>query len=155
MACGTSPPREGVNQAPQTQTDAPSYASFLDAIESGAPCSVLFDIRNEIRDLSSDSERDDRMNDDLRQIGCFSNSSERTDEGVGLTEEGFSADQYQLGYDIFAYDPQQVFAEAGTQDPEEAGLRCLHTAEVTDSIPSVQSSRTSVSTRVYGCQNGR
>ena len=121
-ACsGTPPAPQDADPTPEvapTGQGVPSYSGFLDAIATGSTCAELFDIRNAINDVSSD--REDDMNDDLRQIGCSSSSSDRTDDGAGLPEEGFSADQYQLGYDICAYDIGQVFDEAGTQDPEEA-----------------------------------
>ena len=122
-ACGVNPPATDRDREPtQTNQTGPknvsSYSEFLEAVADGEPCSDLFDIRNALNDLGSD--REDDMNDDLRQIGCFSTSSHRTDDGAGLSDEGFSPDQYQLGYDICSYDSDQVLAEAGTQDPDEA-----------------------------------
>lgn len=116
-ACAGSPPNDDGPARVNTTSrqGVPSYSAFLDAIDTGSTCAELFDIRNAINELSSD--REDHMNDDLRQIGCSSSSSTRTDDGAGLSEEGFSADQYQLGYDICAHDTGQVFAEAWYPGP--------------------------------------
>jgi hypothetical protein len=49
---------------------------FQDAVDSGAPCSELFEIRNS---WEPDSANVERANETLRSIGCFSRTSERTD----------------------------------------------------------------------------
>lgn len=50
--------------------------SFDSAVGSGAPCSELFDIRNS---WDPKSELIESANEVLRDIGCYSASSERTD----------------------------------------------------------------------------
>ena len=55
---------------------ADTYEDFQGAVEAGAPCSELFDIREGFED-SGDLERIDA---DLAEIGCESRNSERTDD---------------------------------------------------------------------------
>jgi hypothetical protein len=64
VACGGSSPEE------------PSRRSFDEALEAGASCQELFDIRNEADPKSSEIEE---MNVRLREVGCFNSSSERMD----------------------------------------------------------------------------
>jgi hypothetical protein len=62
-----------------TRTSAsvrPGYPQFSARLSAGAGCQELFDVRNSFD--ASPSERD-RMNEDLRSVGCFSSSSSRTD----------------------------------------------------------------------------
>lgn len=53
-----------------------SYEEFASAVEQGAPCGELFDIREGFDDRG-DLERIDA---DLESIGCESRDSERDDE---------------------------------------------------------------------------
>ena len=55
--------------------DLAGYAAFTDRLSAGATCEELFQIRNSVDPGSPDI---DRMNADLRSIGCFSSSSTRT-----------------------------------------------------------------------------
>lgn len=64
--CGGSGPSEG---------DAGGQ-SFDDALDNGASCQELFDIRNEL-DPKDPAIED--INETLRSIGCYSATSERTD----------------------------------------------------------------------------
>lgn len=52
---------------------ATGTAGFDEALENGASCSRLYEIRN-----SSDGDVE-RMNERLRTIGCYSSTSSRTD----------------------------------------------------------------------------
>ena len=52
------------------------YASFQQRFNAGADCQELYEIRNEVRRL--DQSYADRMNEDLRAIGCYSSTSSRT-----------------------------------------------------------------------------
>lgn len=49
--------------------------NFTRRLESGASCSELFEIRNKI----GSETLNERYNRQLREIGCYSSSSERTD----------------------------------------------------------------------------
>ena len=60
------------------------------------------------------------MKDDLRQIGCSTFRATAQTTALVCPRRAFPPDQYQLGHDVCAYDSGRVFAEAGTQDPEEA-----------------------------------
>lgn len=51
-------------------------ASFDQAVSEGASCSDLYEIRNSYQPDEPDIAR---MNERLREIGCFSSSSTRTD----------------------------------------------------------------------------
>jgi hypothetical protein len=53
------------------------YPSFQDRLDAGATCEELFGIRNAVDPKSPLIER---MNQDLRAIGCYSVSSVRTDQ---------------------------------------------------------------------------
>lgn len=53
-----------------------TYEGFNDALDAGATCAELFEIRNE-RDQHSSLVV--RANEALREIGCFSSSLTRTD----------------------------------------------------------------------------
>ncbi|WP_087485574.1 hypothetical protein [Brachybacterium massiliense] len=63
-ACGSGP------------ADTGTYEGFNDALESGATCAELFEIRNEWDPKSSKVVQ---ANEALREIGCYSSSSTRTD----------------------------------------------------------------------------
>ncbi len=52
------------------------YASFQQRLAAGADCQELYEIRNEVRRL--DQSYANRMNEDLRAIGCYSSTSSRT-----------------------------------------------------------------------------
>jgi hypothetical protein len=112
---GTTDPLPDPSQPDTTDplpTSASSYDDFKDAIDSGADCPELFEIANSIG-------KTNRMNDDLRKIGCFASTSERIDFETS-TDDPYSPDQYRLGYMICAMDVEGVFEEAGTTDPTEA-----------------------------------
>lgn len=51
--------------------------SFEEALQDGATCQELFDIRNA---ADPDSPKIPEWNEQLREIGCFSSSSTRTDQ---------------------------------------------------------------------------
>lgn len=59
--------------------------SFRDRLNAGATCEELFGIRNAVDPKSPLIER---MNQDLRAIGCYSISSVRTDEKTQNNEAG-------------------------------------------------------------------
>lgn len=54
----------------------PGTPSFEDMVESGASCEELYEIRNR---ADADDERIRGWNEQLREIGCFSSTSTRTD----------------------------------------------------------------------------
>ena len=53
-----------------------AYPEFRARLDAGADCPELFEIRNEVR--RSDPSSADRMNEDLRSVGCFSSTSSRS-----------------------------------------------------------------------------
>jgi hypothetical protein len=53
------------------------YPAFQDRLSAGATCEELFGIRNA---LDPKSPLIERMNQDLREVGCYSISSVRTDQ---------------------------------------------------------------------------
>jgi hypothetical protein len=56
-------------------TGGDSYKEFLSAVQSGAPCSELFDQRGNFT-----NQRDlERIDSTLDEIGCEDSTSERTD----------------------------------------------------------------------------
>lgn len=59
-----------------TEEDTPPSGGFYGRLEAGANCPELFEIRNELDPKDPDIPE---MNDRLREIGCYSASSERTD----------------------------------------------------------------------------
>lgn len=52
------------------------HERFDNAVEDGATCAELFEIRNE---LDPGTVGVERANETLREIGCYSSSSTRTD----------------------------------------------------------------------------
>ncbi|HEX7099645.1 MAG TPA: hypothetical protein VF377_10420 [Acidimicrobiia bacterium] len=80
-------PSEGPTVADTTSTTVPvkststlgadPAARFYAGIDSGEPCSVLYEYRNA---LDPKDSRIPQMNEALRAIGCFTSSSERTDQ---------------------------------------------------------------------------
>ena len=79
VGCSTSPPAR--NGSPELVTEG--YPMFQARLAAGADCPELFEIRNEVR--RADPASADRMNEDLRSIGCFSSTSSRT-KGEPATE---------------------------------------------------------------------
>ena len=65
----------GVTEVTSPQSTDPERR-FYAGIESGETCAQLFEHRNEIQ---PGDPRIDEMNEALREIGCYSSSSERTD----------------------------------------------------------------------------
>ena len=63
--------------ASSEETPSEDQRSFGEALDSGAPCGELFDIRNE---LDPKDPAIETINESLRSIGCFNSSSERTDQ---------------------------------------------------------------------------
>lgn len=61
--------------AAEDEDDA-GYGTFADALEAGASCSELFEIRNS---WDPKSPHIDQANIALREIGCYTSSSTRTD----------------------------------------------------------------------------
>lgn len=57
-------------------TGVDSYEEFRSAVDSGATCSQLIEMRSNFDDRPQMQERIDA---DLHEIGCTSTSSERTD----------------------------------------------------------------------------
>ena len=51
--------------------------TFEDALQDGATCQELYDIRNA---ADPDSPQIPEWNEQLREIGCFSSSATRTDQ---------------------------------------------------------------------------
>lgn len=58
-----------------TAPDGPS-PGFYARLKAGAECPELFDLRNE---LDPKDPEIPKMNERLREIGCYSSTSERTD----------------------------------------------------------------------------
>ncbi|HYP24329.1 MAG TPA: hypothetical protein VEV43_12210 [Actinomycetota bacterium] len=58
-------------------TGVDSYADFRGAVDSGATCEQLFDMRSNFDDRPSVQ---DEVDSDLAEIGCEDADSERTDE---------------------------------------------------------------------------
>jgi hypothetical protein len=54
-----------------------SYEEFRSAVDSGATCAQLIDMRTNFDERPSVQER---IDSDLEEIGCKSTSSERTDQ---------------------------------------------------------------------------
>ncbi len=52
---------------------AEDYTSFREALDSGAGCKELFRIRNSLDPKAPEIKR---INEDLRDVGCFSDSSQ-------------------------------------------------------------------------------
>ena len=89
------------------------YRTFKQALDDGAACETLFAMRREL------SHRDrDRANAELQRIGCYMSTSTRTDEPDDAA--AYSPEQYREGYRAGSMDPEGIFGEAGTSDPEAA-----------------------------------
>lgn len=52
------------------------HEEFQEALEDGASCTELFELRN---DMDRSETNIDTVNQELREIGCYSSSSTRTD----------------------------------------------------------------------------
>lgn len=81
-----------------------SYPSFQDRLKAGATCEKLFGIRNAVDPKSPLIEK---MNHDLREVGCYSKSSVRTDQKAqsdrsasgspsALDSAGFTVQEYRI-----------------------------------------------------------
>lgn len=102
---GTDGDGAGVSEEP-VATDSPSDTpatdspSFSQALKSGASCSELFEIRNEVDPKSPLIEE---MNDQLREVGCGSSGDERTDQPGEEQPGGFTglyADTYKTAKSV-------------------------------------------------------
>jgi hypothetical protein len=77
---------------------APDYAAFSTALQVGANCQDLFEIRNTADPKSASIER---MNEDLRSVGCFFSSStritqEQADAKPAPGDPSFTVMEYRL-----------------------------------------------------------
>ena len=96
-------------------TPRPFSERFREAIEDGASCAELFDLRNHVDPSDPMMEQ---MNEDLRSVGCFSRSSTRqTPRGGG---EDLYSNNYKTSYMVCSHDPRETLRQAGTDNPEEA-----------------------------------
>lgn len=68
VGCGSEPP---------PSAEVAVEAEFFDALESGADCPELFSLRNDAKG-SATPEQQERMNEGLRAIECYSSESQRT-----------------------------------------------------------------------------
>ena len=85
-----------------------SNEAFRKALESGASCEELFDIRNQQNPNSRDTEL---MNDALGSVGCLSTDSVR---GGARQKGSVYAIQYGASYMVCSQDPQETYRQAGT-----------------------------------------
>jgi hypothetical protein len=70
-----------------------SSRSFQERLDAGAPCSELFEIRNQ---LDAKSPLIPSMNEGLRGIGCFSSSSIRIPPSELTKQGGFTMREYEI-----------------------------------------------------------
>ena len=91
----TKPTSDDAQTTEDEQPSAGEEQSFSQALKSGASCSELFDIRNEVDPKSPLIEE---MNEQLGAVGCGSSGSERTDQPGEDQPGGFTglyADTYK------------------------------------------------------------
>jgi hypothetical protein len=103
---------EGNDVAARSQN---TYEHFRGAIEAGASCAELFDLRNE---ADPSDPLVEQMNEDLGSMGCLSRSSTRQTSRRGGTD--LYSINYKASYMVCSHDPNDTLRQAGTDDPEEA-----------------------------------
>jgi len=83
-------------------TNENNYSIFKERLDAGATCQELFSLRNSFDPSSADTPK---INEDLRSIGCHSNSSVRSSEAPLVEEtksdkykgvESFTVSQYRM-----------------------------------------------------------
>ena len=94
-----------------------SFDAFQAAINEGASCARLYELRNELDPRDPNLEL---MNDELLRIGCLSASDVRTDGDRPVGTEGLEPINYNSAYTICSSDPEETYRQSGTDDPEEA-----------------------------------
>ena len=60
-----------------SNTASPFMLKFYVAFNEGADCPRLFELRNEAKRQGATNEQQKTMNDKLRGVGCFNNTSKR------------------------------------------------------------------------------
>ena len=102
---------------PPEPTDTTSFDTFQTELNEGASCGRLYEIRNEIDPKDPSISL---MNDELRRIECLSSSDVRTDGDRPPGTEGLAPINYNTSYILCSSDPEDIYQESGTDDPEEA-----------------------------------
>lgn len=93
-----------------------TYGDFESALDDGADCARLIELRDA---LPVDDKEHATMQ--LQRVGCFSPASKRTDSV--RDHELYSVDDYRGSYREVADDPDQVYADAETREPQQAAGR--------------------------------
>jgi hypothetical protein len=72
-SCAVALPLLALTACASTQNE---HEAFREALEQGASCAELFELRN---DMDRSETNIDTVNAELREVGCYSSSSTRTD----------------------------------------------------------------------------
>jgi hypothetical protein len=103
VACTTqTTPAPTPASSPAGSEPVQDYAAFTRELQAGASCEDLFELRNSIqRSIDPASADIERMNEDLRPVGCFLSSSTRTaqeqaNNAPAPTGPGFTVMEYRL-----------------------------------------------------------
>jgi hypothetical protein len=105
--------------------DSSAYSGFQRRLAAGASCSELFEIRN---DQDHASEVVERMNSDLRAIGCHSSGSVRSDavSEDSATEPGQAAMEPSVPtFTVVEYRMYRTVIDAPMSVPEEQAVSAL------------------------------
>jgi hypothetical protein len=76
-----------------------TYGTFTSRLSAGADCPELFKIRNDIKQADPKNKNVDRMNEQLRNIGCYSSTSHRNDrdkQPPPRNKETFTVKEYRI-----------------------------------------------------------
>lgn len=94
----------------------PVLAEFAALVVSGATPERLLAFRNR---LDPKDGRRPWMNDEIRRV-TLTATMRANGQVTGETPAGMEPLAYGVAYRVTAYDPESVYAQAGTQDPEAA-----------------------------------
>jgi len=116
------------------ETPAAGYPSFKERLDAGANCAELFEIRNALDPKSSLIER---INEQLRGVGCYSSSSVRSDSsGAGRVEPtNNQEDAPVVTFTMAEYRMYRAIIDTPSSVSEEEALRSVakqYSASVTE-----------------------
>jgi hypothetical protein len=126
-----SNPQQSQDPNAQAQSNEPSsamnYPQFKQRLDAGAGCAELFEIRNS---LSAKAAVGVRMNEELRQIGCYSSDSVRSST-VSTTEKTKSDDVHKdlptATFTVNEYRMYRAVINAPSSVPEQQALQNIAT----------------------------
>lgn len=116
--------QQSQSPTPYDQSSGPSssmnYIGFKQRLDAGAGCAELFEIRNSLDPKASDVVR---MNNELREIGCYSSSSVRSITASAAEKTQSDKNQATATFTVNEYKMYRAVLNAPSSVPEQQALQ--------------------------------